>query len=336
MAEKLQQQETALSQPIDVVQVDGLVVLKIIKHCHGSAGEEAGADVVQGALLGLVHGRILEVTNCFPFPESAGQEGDEDDMEAHDYQIEMMRLLRDINVDHLHVGWYQSTMIRSSFNKTLLESQSLYQKAIEQSVVLLYDPVRTQHGSLGLEAYRLTAKAMDMMKSGDFTTERLVKNEMSWRQLFEQVPLELKNSHLVNSLLLEMASAEDVHAPHEFLTVGGSSVLESNMCMLMDVVDETSQDSNRYAQYLKQQQRQNQQIQNWLLRRQQENQQRRQRGEAPLPEEDVHRMFKTVPSPSRLDSLLLGQQLQTYSKQLQDVAGSNLTKLFMLSSLQSQ
>ena len=52
--------------------------------------------------------------------------------------MEMMRRLRAVNVDHLHVGWYQSTYLGSFVNKTLLDSQFSYQSSIEESVVLIY------------------------------------------------------------------------------------------------------------------------------------------------------------------------------------------------------
>ena len=57
---------------------------------------------------------------------------------AVNYQMEMMRRLRAVNVDHLHVGWYQSTYLGSFVNRTLLDSQFSYQSAIEESVVLIY------------------------------------------------------------------------------------------------------------------------------------------------------------------------------------------------------
>ncbi|KAG0574890.1 hypothetical protein KC19_VG300300 [Ceratodon purpureus] len=49
--------------PLRVVQIEGLVALKIIKHC-----KECMPALVTGQLLGLDIGSILEVTNCFPFP----------------------------------------------------------------------------------------------------------------------------------------------------------------------------------------------------------------------------------------------------------------------------
>ena len=54
------------------------------------------------------------------------------------YQIEMMRKLRDVNVDHFHVGWYQSTFLGSFLNRNFVESQYHYQRSIEESVVLVY------------------------------------------------------------------------------------------------------------------------------------------------------------------------------------------------------
>ena len=54
------------------------------------------------------------------------------------YQMEMMRNLRHVNVDHLHVGWYQSTYYGSFINKNFLDSQFNYQSSIEESIVLIY------------------------------------------------------------------------------------------------------------------------------------------------------------------------------------------------------
>lgn len=45
------------------VQLNGLAVLKILKHC-----KESMPSLVTGQLLGLDIGQTLEVTDCFPFP----------------------------------------------------------------------------------------------------------------------------------------------------------------------------------------------------------------------------------------------------------------------------
>ena len=113
---------------VDVVELDGLVVLKIIKHCH-----EALPGFVTGQLLGLDIGRTLEVTNCFAFPTKdddagGGGKGDgDDDEDGAEYQIEMMRSLREVNVDNNTVGWYQSTYFSSFIDDSCIETQFNYQ-----------------------------------------------------------------------------------------------------------------------------------------------------------------------------------------------------------------
>ncbi|XP_052358466.1 eukaryotic translation initiation factor 3 subunit H-like [Oncorhynchus keta] len=139
------------------------VVLKMIKHYQE---EGQGSEVVQGVLLGLVVEDRLEITNCFPFPQHTEDDADFDEVQ---YQMEMMRSLRHVNIDHLHVGWYQSTYYGSFVSRALLDSQFSYQHAIEESVVLIYDPIKTAQGSLSLKAYRLTPKLMEICKEKDFT-----------------------------------------------------------------------------------------------------------------------------------------------------------------------
>jgi hypothetical protein len=64
---------------LQYVQIDGLAVLKIVKHCR-----ECLPELVTGQLLGLdIDGR-LEVTDCFPFP-SRGDDNDDED--GASYQV---------------------------------------------------------------------------------------------------------------------------------------------------------------------------------------------------------------------------------------------------------
>ncbi|KAI8887804.1 hypothetical protein K501DRAFT_268419 [Backusella circina FSU 941] len=57
------------TEPLQSVQLDGLVVLKIIKHCRESYPSD-----VTGQLLGLDDKGSLEVTNCFPFPSDGNDD----------------------------------------------------------------------------------------------------------------------------------------------------------------------------------------------------------------------------------------------------------------------
>ena len=107
---------------IDVVQIDGLVrnatkvrtrvphslkvyfrgaqvVMKLIKHCH-EVDLSAPGGIAQGALLGLVTDTRLEITHAFPFPSSStgASTGADDSVDDEDFQLDVMRKLRMVNV----------------------------------------------------------------------------------------------------------------------------------------------------------------------------------------------------------------------------------------------
>jgi hypothetical protein len=54
----------------------------------------------------------------------------------------MMRRLRMVNVDHLHVGWYQSAHFGNFLSPQLLESHFAYQTSIDESVCLVFGEKR--------------------------------------------------------------------------------------------------------------------------------------------------------------------------------------------------
>ena len=131
------QPQPSLPPPILARQV----VMKIVKHCT-----EQSPSLVTGQLLGLDIGATLEVTDCFPFPSNptnpaADEDADED--AGADYQLEMMRCLREINVDNNTVGWYQSTYLGSYYTEELIETFLAYQENIKRCVCIVYDPTRS-------------------------------------------------------------------------------------------------------------------------------------------------------------------------------------------------
>merc|ERR1711994_604468 len=101
--------------------------------------EAGNMGIAQGALLGLPADTRLEITHSFPFisPSEEVAESDED------YQLAMMRRLRMVNVDHFHVGWYQSANFGNFLSPQVLESSYAYQTSVEDSVVLIFGKKNT-------------------------------------------------------------------------------------------------------------------------------------------------------------------------------------------------
>jgi translation initiation factor 3 subunit H len=123
--------------PVATVRLDGLVLLKIINHCSDNI-----PDVVSGQLLGLDVDGVLEVANCFPIPT------DNDDKDGMPFEETMMKCMRTVNVDCNVVGWFQSGYLGTFLTPSFIESQYEYQEALPNSVVIVYDPVRTARSKL--------------------------------------------------------------------------------------------------------------------------------------------------------------------------------------------
>jgi len=314
-------------EEIESVQIEGLVALKIVKHCH----EEGPGEISQGVLLGLLVDKKLEITNCFPHPR-----GEDDDYDEVQYQIEMMRKLRDVNVDHFHVGWYQSTFLGSFLNRNFVESQYHYQRSIAESIVLVYDPLQTNQGMLSFKAYRLTKKLMDLYASGEknFTPEGLSQKGISFANLLEEVPVAIKTSNLVNTLISQIEEATPKTGSGEFLSLATGSYLEKNVHLLIEGADELCQDAQKLHNYQRNVARQQQQIDTYKQRRTQDNDLRKQRGEAPLPDEDINKIFRPIQPPPRLDNLLATAQIGTYCDQLNQFGSQSFSKLFIAEQVQ--
>ncbi|CAM4630887.1 unnamed protein product [Leuciscus chuanchicus] len=261
-----------LDSPVKQIQIEGLVVMKIIKHYQE---EGQGTEVVQGVLLGLVVEDRLEITNCFPFPQHTEDDADFDE-----------------------------------------------------------DPLKTAQGSLCLKAYRLTPKLMEICKEKDFTAEGLKKASVGFEKMFEEVPIVIKNSHLISVLLWELEDKSTAADKHELLNLSSSSHLEKSLQMLMDRVDDMSQDIIKYNNHCRSLSKQQQQKHQYVQRRQQENTQRQSRGEPSLPEEDLSKMFKPPQPPPRMDTLLIASQINTYCQTIKEFTSQNLGKLFMAEALQ--
>lgn len=70
--------------------------------------------------------------------------------------------------------------------------------------------------------------------------------------------------------------------------------------------------------------------QQYLQRRQQENAQRQSRGEPPLPEEDISKMFKPPQPPPRMDTLLIaGGHTHKNHLVFQTLSSSSLSVFFL-------
>ena len=302
-----------------------------MKHC-----KEHLPQLVTGQLLGLDYDATLEVTNCFPFP-SQKEDAEEVDDGAVDYQFDMMRALRDVNVDNNTVGWYHSTYLGSHITEELISTQYNYQESIPKCVCLIFDPMKSSQGNLALKAVRLTDAFMTLYKGGDFTLTSILKNGVSADEIFEELPISVRNSNLIKAFLLQMEDTKKKPADTEG-AAASNPFLEKNLECLIDSIDDLAQESARFQYHQRASGRHAAQQGAILARRKTENDARRRQGQPALSDEDLANTaaFKPLPEPSRLDSLLYNNQINNFCQQINQYCGQSFNKHFMISALRQE
>ncbi|KAJ2160649.1 hypothetical protein GGF46_002078 [Coemansia sp. RSA 552] len=197
------------NEPVTLVKVDPLAILKIVKHAR-----ESYPTSVNGQLLGMEIDGVLEVTSSFAVPTQPTSDDD-----IANYQVEMMQFLREVNVDSNSVGWYQSTRLGDFMQQPLLDVQASYQVSSpnsSSSVVLIHDTAKSeQGGNLSLRAFRLSAAYLDLVKGGKFTTKDLAEKSLTYANILEELPVHVETSKLTSALLSELQWPSN--ADHELL-----------------------------------------------------------------------------------------------------------------------
>ena len=154
--------------------------MKITKHCSS-----AFPTTATGSIVGMDINGVLEVTNSFPFPtvDVANLDSHQNDASSLaaaaprakaniSYQSEMIRHLKEVNVDANNVGWYTSATMGNFVNLGFVENMYHYQRDNPSTVALVHDVSRSSQGALSLRAFKLTTVFMAAYREGKFTTDR--------------------------------------------------------------------------------------------------------------------------------------------------------------------
>jgi len=314
--------------PFEFVQMDGLAVMKIIKHCYE---ERSNIEVPRGGLLGLVIENRLEITNTFAFPITKADEPIDEE-----YTTNMMLHMKKINQDYLHVGWYQSCDFGSFVTVEFVLAQLGYQDSIEESIVVVYDPKKTSRGFLSLKAFRLTPQALKMLTESEvnITPEYVKSLHLSFDKMFHEVPIIIRNSPLASALCCQIVEMKPADKGTQFLDLGTSSVMETHLKLLLEKVDEIHQEAYKMNKWTMQVSKQQQEKSKYVHQRSLENAARQAKGDPVLPEEDLSKIFRPIPPPSRLQPMLSSSQIELSTQQINSFCSQALAKLYISEALQ--
>ncbi|KAJ3503159.1 hypothetical protein NLJ89_g8556 [Agrocybe chaxingu] len=322
--------------PLTCVQLDGMVVTKIIKHAR-----EAPSTTAHGLLLGLDLDGILEVSNSFPLPHHANDDDDKSAKSSARHQASMLRSLKEVQADDSVVGFYQATTLGAFFSQSLIDTQAIHQDKLRHGgIVIVHDIAQTARGNASFRAYRLTAAFLDAYKKANFSTSSLINHRLTFSSILEEVPLKIRTNPLLSAFLGTLA--EPSRAPLSSATLGkasselgpsfsvvdlGTGGITRNLEQIVEAVDNYRTEEGNLSYLSRQIARERAKAENYLAKRKEENQTRVAQGLAPLPEEDVSRLFKIPAEPSRLESLLLLGKIDALGKSLGGTASTGLVKI---------
>ncbi|KAK2594145.1 Eukaryotic translation initiation factor 3 subunit H [Conoideocrella luteorostrata] len=344
--------------PVQAVQVEALVIMKIAKHCSSTF-----PTIATGSIVGMDQNGVVEVTNTFHFPTvdtAATEGGHQNDTSAIaaaaprqkaniSYQNEMIRCLKEVNVDANNVGWYTSATMGNFVNMGFIENQYHYQKDNDRAVAIVYDTSKSSQGNLTMRAFRLTSTFMAAYKEGKFTTEILQKSKLTFRDILAELPITVHNSHLLTSFLHQMPglpATEEIEPPNSISDIKRDAIkaplypsidnldlaidpfLEKTCDLLLESIESHYTDLNNFQFYQRQVTREQAKISQWQAKRKAENAQRSVAKQPLLPEDEWQRLFKMPQEPSRLEGMLNAKQVEQYSKQVDGFTSNVSAKMF--------
>lgn len=146
--------------------------------------------------------------------------------------------------------------------------------------------------------------------------------------VFEELPIHVHNSDVVQCWLADVAHASVSSSSLERLDLATNAYLENSLKNIGVWADELAQEHYKFQGYERALQKQRVAYQQWQHRQREENKVRRENDDELVPEEDPN-FFKSVHQPSRLESLLITKQMNTYCEHINRYAGKSFQKLFV-------
>lgn len=266
---------------------------------------------VSGQLLGMPVEDALEITDMFPFAASLAES--EGDQEA--YLFDMLKCLRDVNVDHTAVGWYQSVALDAPIQPSFIDNQVAYQTAIPNSCFLVYDSLRSAQGPPSLRAYRLRDSYLRAVKEANRHNGRVshgILADLVQEGIVEELSVKISVSAIDKLLLASMEEAGELPTPNILGSENAIKLALAGLAQnLIISLDESISESSRVQHYIRSVNRQQQVLAAQQQKRRAENAQRVQAGEPSLPEDDLQLNLRGISDPPRLGLLLCAAQMKS-------------------------
>jgi len=289
---------------VERVVMDSIAVMRLVKDCMDSQ-----PDNTTGTLVGVDSGTTIEITNCFSIPADDNSEGEDSVSE------QIARCNKEANIDTTEVGWYTTSFGNADYlSADTISAQSFWEVTRNpKHILLVFDPFRTMLESatgshpLAMHAYRLSPEFAALYKTNKFTVENIQAHKVSYKHIFEEIPIFIRPAFpaAVGSLLQRVAADPEMRSETSALDTTVSPLIERSVDFLIKSFDSMEIQQRSFAGYQR----------NIGL--------------------TLRRFYKGADyqaptQPPQLDSLLLTSQMTLFCDQILNSAADSVAKLYFV------
>ncbi|VEU21500.1 DEKNAAC102204 [Brettanomyces naardenensis] len=310
------------------VQINASVALKLAKigedHYPGtSSGPIYGFDEKESSVINISH--IMS----FPGQHTSGDDVFNTRSSNVKFQNDFLSKLRESKIGAKLLGWYVTCTNGKHIRQTVIESVLHLQENNRKEnadntpvLILVYDPSKALDSLLSLKVLKLSDAFLNTWNSeARFVARNLIDNRLSYKNIFEEVPAEIKNSHLTNLKVQELDLSNTYGDDLEL----NSNYLKStvqNVEQLTEAIDNFNHNLGNFNYFQRSLSREVTKVNQWKLRTKQENIDKLKADpSATVTEPDWKTQFKLPQVPSKYENLVASGLVNSYSTNL-EVAGS--------------
>ena len=178
--------------------IDTPALLNLVKHCR-DADWKAGAS---GMLMGVLKDdQTLFITQSMPEVSKTQMAELTEAMENESQKL----------MDTTKVGFYQSVHMGLTFNLETLHNLYQCYRQFKNSVFFIYDVSKSNFGLNPIHCFRLSEKGIEAIEKNvqvpseriNLIQEKIRAQKLTISELFEEVPVRIYRSHLVQAFLFD-------------------------------------------------------------------------------------------------------------------------------------
>ncbi|ODV82586.1 hypothetical protein CANARDRAFT_30736 [[Candida] arabinofermentans NRRL YB-2248] len=321
------------------IEINASVALKL-----ANIGAESYPNIESGPIYGFNESESsINIAHIFQFPaqysSSSSNNDDIFNMKSSNikYQADILKRLQDTEAGVKLLGWFLSSVGGKTISQSIIEAIiNLQQLNLKENrdttpvLFLVYDPSKSFDGLLSLKALKLSEAFMKTWNSDEkFIAKNLIENRLSYRNIFDEVPMKIKNSHLINLTIQQEFSTAASEEKNLELTINNMRSVDMTTENLHEAIDNLNHNLGNLNYYQRNLSRELTKVNQWKLKTKQDNEEKLKadpNAKLDETEQDWNKHFKLPTQPSKYESLVVSSLINNYCNNLEISGAVELVK----------